>query len=191
MTSAFSWQNSISLFPASFHIPKPNLPVAPGVSWLPNFASQSRIMKRTSFCVLVLKGLVGLHKTIQLQLLQHYWLGHRLGLLWYWMVCLGNEQRSLCHFWDYERGWDGWMASLTRWTWIWVTSGSWWWTGWSGVLRFMGSQRVGHSWATELNCIFKKDWFCNFKKYFILISFLWSLNNIMAIQCQKYCFSFL
>ena len=50
--------------------------------------------------VLVLKGLVGLHKTIQLQLLQHYWLGHRLGLLWYWMVCLGNEQRSFCCFWD-------------------------------------------------------------------------------------------
>ena len=45
------------------------------------------------FCVLVLKGLVSLHRTIQLQLLQHYWLGHRLGLLWYWMVCLGNEQR--------------------------------------------------------------------------------------------------
>ena len=50
--------------------------------------------------VLVLKGLVGLHRTVQFQLLQHYWLGHRLGLLWYWMVCLGNEQRSFCHFWD-------------------------------------------------------------------------------------------
>ena len=52
------------------------------------------------FWVLVLKGLVGLHRIIQLQLPQHYWLGHRLGLLWYWMVCLGNEQRSFCHFWD-------------------------------------------------------------------------------------------
>ena len=49
------------------------------------------------------------------------------------------------------RGWDGWMASLTQWTWIWVNSGSWWWTGRPGVLRFMGSQRVGHDWATELN----------------------------------------
>ena len=48
-------------------------------------------------------------------------------------------------------GWDGWMASLTRWTWVWVNSGSWWWTGRPGVLRFMGSQRVGHDWATELN----------------------------------------
>ena len=54
--------------------------------------------------MLVLEGLIGLHRTIQLQLLQHYWLGHRLRLLWYWMVCLGNEQRSSqrssCRFWD-------------------------------------------------------------------------------------------
>ena len=48
------------------------------------------------------------------------------------------------------RGWDGWMASLTQWTWVWVNSGSWWWTGRPGVLHFMGSQRVGHDWATEL-----------------------------------------
>ena len=46
---------------------------------------------------------------------------------------------------------DGWMASLTRWTWVWVNSGSWWWTGRPGMLQFMGSQRVGHDWATELN----------------------------------------
>ena len=50
-----------------------------------------------------------------------------------------------------DRGWDGWMASLTRWTWVWVNSRSWWWTGRPGVLRFMGLQRVGHDWATELN----------------------------------------
>ena len=50
-----------------------------------------------------------------------------------------------------DREWDGWMASLTRWTGVWVNSGSWWWTGRPGVLRFMGSQRVGHDWATELN----------------------------------------
>ena len=49
-----------------------------------------------------------------------------------------------------DRGWDGWMASLTRWTWVLVNSGSWWWTGRPGVLRFMGSQRVGHDWATDL-----------------------------------------
>ena len=50
-----------------------------------------------------------------------------------------------------DRGWYGWMASLTRWTWVWVNPGSWWWTGRPGVLRFMGSQRVGQNWATELN----------------------------------------
>ena len=50
-----------------------------------------------------------------------------------------------------DRGWDGWMASLTQWTWVWVDSGSWWWTGRPGVLQFMWSQRVGYNWATELN----------------------------------------
>ena len=50
-----------------------------------------------------------------------------------------------------DRGWDGWMASPTRWTWVWVSSGSQWWTGKPGMLQFMGSQRVGHDWAAELN----------------------------------------
>ena len=50
-----------------------------------------------------------------------------------------------------DRGWDGWMASPTRWTWVWVNSGRWWWTGRPGVLWFMGSQRVGHDWVTEMN----------------------------------------
>ena len=50
-----------------------------------------------------------------------------------------------------NRGWDGWMASVTQWTWVWVDSRSWWWTGRPGVLRFMGSKRAGHDWATELN----------------------------------------
>jgi len=49
-----------------------------------------------------------------------------------------------------SRGWDGWMLSPTWWTWVWVNSGSWWWTGRPGVLRFMGSQRVRHDWATDL-----------------------------------------
>ena len=50
-----------------------------------------------------------------------------------------------------DKGWDGWMASLPQWIWVWVNSGSWWWTGSSRVLWFMGSQRVGHDWASELN----------------------------------------
>ena len=53
---------------------------------------------------------------------------------------------------DDDKGWDGWLASSTHWTWVWVDPESWWWTGRPGVLRFMGSQRVGHDWATELNC---------------------------------------
>ena len=69
------------------------------------FACYSRYLLTSYFCipvlynekdiffgVLVLTGLVGLHRTVQLQLLQHYWSGHRLGLLWYWMVCLGKNR---------------------------------------------------------------------------------------------------
>ena len=51
-----------------------------------------------------------------------------------------------------DRAWDGWMASPTRWTWVWVSSRSWWWTGKPGVLQSMGSQKIGHAWVTELNC---------------------------------------
>ena len=75
----------------------------------------------------------------------------------------GHLMRELTHWkrlWCWEglgaregdgRGWDGWMASLTRWMWVWVNSGSWWWTGRPDILQFMGSQRVGHDWVTELN----------------------------------------
>ena len=112
-----SWQNSISLCPASFHIPRPNLPVTPGVSWFSTIgAFQSPIVKRTSFLGVSSKRSCRSHRTIQLLLLQHYWLGHRLGLLWYWMVYLGNEQRSFCRFWDCIQVlhfrlfcWPGWL----------------------------------------------------------------------------------
>ena len=50
-----------------------------------------------------------------------------------------------------DRGWDGWMAPLTRWTYVWVNTGSWWWTGRPGMLQSLGSQRVGHDWVAELN----------------------------------------
>ena len=56
--------------------------------------------------------------------------------------------------WGQEKGmteWDGWMASPNQWTWVWVNSGSWWWTERPGVLQSMGLQRVRHDWATELN----------------------------------------
>ena len=57
-------------------------------------------------------------------------------------------------YWRQEennRGWEGWMASLTWWTWVWVSSGSWWWTGKPGVLQCMESQRIWHEWVTELS----------------------------------------
>ena len=68
-----------------------------------------------------------------------------------------------------NRGWGGWMASLTRWTWVWVSSRSWWWTGMPGMLQSMGSQRVGHDWATELN------W-----------SHLWNSNTFFGLHVFHY-----
>ena len=64
--------------------------------------------------------------------------------LWFWEALGSGGEGG-------DRGWDGWMASLTRWTWVGVNSGRWWWPGRPGVLRFMGSQRVRHDWVTELN----------------------------------------
>ena len=87
------------------------------------------------------------------------------GLTWSWNSnTLANSCGELTHLkrpWCWERlraggerddrGWDGWIASLTQWTWVWVGSGSWLWTGRPGMLQFMGLQRFGHDWATELN----------------------------------------
>ena len=67
---------------------------------------------------------------------------------WRWERLRAGEEGN-------DRGWDGRMASLTRWTWDWVNSGCWWWTGKSGVLQSMGSQRVGYDWAnwTDIDLI--------------------------------------
>ena len=89
----------------AFLYSKAKLPVTPGISWLPTFSFQSPIMKRTSFGGVSSKTSCRSYRTVQLQLLQYYWSGHRLGLLWYWMVCLGNEQRSFCHIWDCALVW--------------------------------------------------------------------------------------
>ena len=67
-----------------------------------------------------------------------------------------------------DRGWDGWMASRTQRTWVLVDSGSWWWTGRPGVLQFMGLQRVGHNWVTELNiCICPLTQQSHFQKFIL------------------------
>ena len=72
-----------------------------------------------------------------------------------------------------RRGWEGWTASLTRWMWVQVNSRSWWWTERPGVLQFMGSQRVGHDWVTELNwCSF----YACFWRVFIINGY-WILSN--------------
>ena len=77
-----------------------------------------------------------------------------------------------------NRGWDVWMASLTRWTWVWVNSGSWWWTGRPGVLRFMGSQRVGHDWASELNWIWEVGF--GIEKSLFRSSLCYSVNTLQT-----------
>ena len=75
-----------------------------------------------------------------------------------WCEELTHLKRPWCWEWlkvggeGDKKGWDGWMASLTQWTWVSVNSGSCWWTGRPGMLQSMGSQRAGHDWATELNC---------------------------------------
>jgi len=81
-----------------------------------------------------------------------------------------------------DRGWDGWMASPTRWTWVWVNSGSWCWAGRPGVLWFMGLQRVRHDWATELNWIFKR---CVCLCVHTLCPRLWTKTSPSFISCQK------
>ena len=71
-----------------------------------------------------------------------------------------------------DRGWDGWIASPTQWTWVWVNSRNWWWTGRPGVLQLMGLQRVGHDWATELNWTEKRK--------------LWSSNLVLSAADHFY-----
>ena len=86
-----------------------------------------------------------------------------------------------------NRAWDGWMASLTQWTWVWVSSGSWWWTGNPDMLQFMGSQRVGHDWATELNwtgIVFL--WDGNEHWPFPVLWPLWSFPNLLAYWVQHF-----
>ena len=151
MTSAFSWQKSVGLCPASFCTPRPSLPVSPCISWVPCIPVP-KMKKDIFFLMLVIEGLVGLHRTIQLQLLQHYCLGHRLGLLWYWMVCLGNEQRSFCHFWD-----DIQVLHFRLFCWLW----------WllhfiEGILahssRYNGLLSLIHPFQSILVCYFLKCW---------------------------------
>ena len=95
-----------------------------------------------------------------------------------------------------HRGWDGWMALSTQWTWVWVDSGSWWWTGRPGVLPFMGLQRVRHDWMTGLNwaecLIIRISWdecvnSCKFKRFWYRKSNKGSRACILAsIMCSSF-----
>ena len=92
-------------------------------------------------------------------------------LQWIWAVDGPNDfhtdwnksEKNKYHIWPHicggegdNRGWDGWMASSIQWTWVWVGSRSWWWTGRPGMLQSMGSQGFGHDWVTELNWCIKQ-----------------------------------
>ena len=77
-----------------------------------------------------------------------------------------------------DKGWDGWMASSTRWIWVWVNSGSWWWTGRPDMLQSMGLQRIEHDWATKLN----------WNMHIVIMSQIWnSKNEVILIDLQPVC----
>ena len=89
-------------------------------------------------------SLEGLMLNLKLQYFGHLmWIVNHLRRPWCWERQRAGREED-------DREWDGQMASPTRWMWVWVNSGSWWWTGRPGMLQFMGPQRVGHDWATEL-----------------------------------------
>ena len=84
-----------------------------------------------------------------------------------------------------DRRWDGWMASPTRWTWVWVNSWSWWWTGRPGMLQFMRSQRVRHDWVTELNWIYKSQWIIRIWNKSNTFKMKFKLKKIFKIKLKK------
>ena len=82
-----------------------------------------------------------------------------------------------------NRGWDGWMASSTQRTWVWVNSRSWWWTGRPGMLQSMGSQRVRHNWVTELNWSLSVFWLLVYM-HAQLLSCVWFFETPMTLARQ-------
>ena len=83
-----------------------------------------------------------------------------------------------------DREWDGWMASPTQWTWVWVNSGSWWWTGRPGMLQSMGSQRVRPKWATKLTDWRElRHWVTSLHNFKLVMS----MNCILRYVLQLYC----
>ena len=110
------------------------------VPWTARRSNQSILKEISPGC-----SLEGLMLKLKLQYFGHLmWRAYSLEKILMLGKTEGRSRRG-------RRGWDGWMASPTQWTWVWVDSGSWWWTGRPGMLQSTGSQRVWHDWATELN----------------------------------------
>ena len=108
------------------------------VPWTPRRSNQS-ILKAIS----PEYSLEGVMVKLKLQYFSHLMRRAYLKRPWCWERLMAGGEGD-------DRGWGVWMASPTQWRWVWVGSWSWWWTGRPGMLRFMGSQRVRHDWATEL-----------------------------------------
>ena len=111
-----------------------------GVPWTARRSNQSNLKEINPGC-----SLEGLMLKLKLQ-----YFGHLMQRADSFEKILSWERLKMRGERD-DRGWDGWMASPTQWTWVWVNSGNWWWTGRPGVLQSMVLQRVGHNWATQLN----------------------------------------
>ena len=119
------------------------------VPWTARRSNQSILKEISPEC-----SLEGLMLKLKLQYFGHLiWRADSFEKTWCWERLRAGREGD-------NRGWDGWMASLTQWTWVWVNSRSWWRTGKPGMLWFMGSQRVRHDWATELNWA----WLCSSKQ---------------------------
>ena len=139
-----------------------------GVPWTARSSNQS-ILKEISPGI----SLQGMMLKLKLQYFGHLmWRVAHWKRLWCWEGLGAGGEGD-------DRGWDGWMASPSQCTWVWVNSGSWWWTGRPGVLWFMGSQRVGHDWVTEWNWtewpLVGRDWGCC--KYLIMHRLFTTKNN--------------
>ena len=112
------------------------------VPWTARISNQSILKQVSPGC-----SLEGLMLKLKFQYFGHLmWRVDSFDRRWHWERLRAEGEGD-------DRRWDGWMVSPTQWTWLWVDSGSWWWTGRPGMLWFMGSQRVGHDWVTERNWI--------------------------------------
>ena len=138
--------------------------------WFPPFCKNMKekiqifLLEYLKMLIYARRYIKGSHDYFAVQVAKITWFTHWRDGCWSWNPnTLATWCEELTHWkrsWCWEglgaggegndRGWDGWMASLTQWTWMWVNSRSWWWIGRPGMLRFMGSQRVGHDWATDL-----------------------------------------